>query len=183
MNSFKCQAEEYEKSSNLQKENGIELLRILAPQKGIKALDLGCGIGFHSKILSALVGSDGLIIAIDPDAQRLAYARENYSATNLHYLDGSVNSIPGNDYDLVFSSCVLHWIEDKDSVFKHVSRCLKSGGRFGFVCSTHSEMIDIVTEVTHSRDFVKAVKRDMHYTSADNLQKQWLYCCRVERGK
>ena len=47
--------------------------------------------------------------------------------------EGIAESIPGGDYDAVFSNSVLHWCEDKDAVFKQVKRSLKKGGKFGFV--------------------------------------------------
>ena len=46
---------------------------------------------------------------------------------------GSGESIPGGDYDIIFSNFVLHWCKDKDLVFKEVTRTLKHGGMFGFI--------------------------------------------------
>ena len=74
------------------------------------------------------------VLGIDPDLERLQLAKEKYPAANIQYLEGSADdSIPGQEYDVVFSNYVIHWIKDKESVFRNVNKCLKIGGKFGFV--------------------------------------------------
>ena len=121
----------------------------------MKILDLGCGTGYLSRIMSDLAGPESIVVAIDPDIERLRFAKENYSSANLLYMEGSADDISGFDYDLVYSCSVLYWVKDKDSMFRKVSKCLKKGGLFGFLCAASSEMMDIVTEDTHSREFIK----------------------------
>lgn len=164
------QAAAYEGFS-MQKKNGQELLQMLAPKSGMKVLDLGCGTGFQSKMMSDLVMPDGLVIAIDPDKERINFAKEKNTAKNLCYLEVSAENIPGANYDMVYSNSVLHWVKDKDSLFQEVGKCLKSGGTFGFLCSTSSEMMDTVNEETHSEDFVRVSKELMHYSTAIELKK------------
>lgn len=72
-------------------------------------------------------------MGIDPDTKRLDVARKKYSASNITYLEGRGEDIPGSGYDIVFSNSVLHWCEDKNLVFKNVAKSLKQGGKFGFV--------------------------------------------------
>ena len=76
------------------------------------------------------------VVGIDPDLERLQLAKKKYPAANIQYLEGRADdSISGQDYDVVFSNYVLHWIKDKESVFRNVNKCLKIGGKFGFVTS------------------------------------------------
>ena len=63
------------------------------------------------------MGPDGKVVGIDPDTERLQLAKEKYSASNIEYLEGSAENIPGGDYGLVFSNHVLHWCNDKNLVF------------------------------------------------------------------
>ena len=65
--------------------------------------------------------------------QRLQLAREKYSVHNVVFQEGAADHIPGGNFDVVFSNCVLHWCEDKDEVFKEVAKSLKKGGKFGYV--------------------------------------------------
>ena len=56
------QAEHYEKDSSIQREGGHKIIDLLAPKKGMKILDLGCGTGYFSKFLADLVGPDGQVV-------------------------------------------------------------------------------------------------------------------------
>ena len=91
----------------------MKLIKLLAPEKGDKVLDLGCKTGYLSKVLVDLVGPEGQVVVIDPDTERLKVARDKYTASNLQYLEGSSDNIPGGEYDIVFSNYALHWIKDK----------------------------------------------------------------------
>ena len=130
------QAEAYDDTASVQREHGHKLLQLLAPKKGCKVLDLGCGTEYFSKVLAEMVGPEGKVVAIDPDVERLKLAREKYPASNLEYHEGRAQDIPGTDYDIVFANYILHLCEDKDLVFQQVAKSLKPGGKFGFVCST-----------------------------------------------
>ena len=122
------QAESYESYTSFEREDGYAMIELLDLVRGIKVLDLGCGTGYFSKILSDLVGPEGTVVGIDPDEERLKVAREKHTASNLKYLNGIAENIPGTDYDLVFSNHVIHWCKDKDLVFKQVHKSLKKGG-------------------------------------------------------
>ena len=73
------------------------------------------------------------VLGIDPDLERLTVARDKYSTSNTQYQQASSENIPGQDYDIVFSNYVLHWVKDKHPFFHNVHKCLKPGGKFGFV--------------------------------------------------
>ena len=54
-----------------QREDGLKLTKLLAPEKGDKVLDLDCGTGYlYSKVLADLVGPEGQVVAIDPDTEK-----------------------------------------------------------------------------------------------------------------
>ena len=141
------EAESYECSSSLERTDGLQLINIIAPKRGSKILDLGCGTGYHSKVLADLVGPDGKVVGIDPDTERLQLAKGKYSASNIEYLERSAGNIPGGDYDLVFSNHVLHWCNDKNLVFTQVASKLKTGGIFSFKCvMTHPLPIELFSD-------------------------------------
>ena len=142
------EAENYEQISYIEREDGLKLIDLVAVPKGSKVLDLGCGTGFLAKVLAEFVGPEGLVVAIDPDKDRLSVAKRKYQAGNLEFLEGSANAIPGGDYDLVFSNHVLHWCKDRRAAFTNIARSLKPGGKVA--CSyvpSHSyngDMLDIL---------------------------------------
>ena len=101
--------------------------------------------------------------------ERLEIARRKHGTPNLTYYEGSAYEIPGTDYDYVFSNYVLHWIKDKDLVFKQVSKALKKGGEFAFTCTLSSQTLDSISEDTHSKDFVQLAKDTVHLISPEEF--------------
>ena len=139
-------AEMYDRNSMEQREDGLKLIQLLAPQRGRHVLDLGCGTGYLSKVLADLVGPEGQVVAIDPDVERLKIARDKQNADNIRYLEGSSENLPGGEeeFDIVFSNYVMHWIKDKAELFRDVAEVLKKGGRFGFVVPSSFDIVKVM---------------------------------------
>ena len=72
------------------------------------------------------------VVAVDLDQERLKIAREKYARDNIDYVSGNDASFPEGPYDLVFANFVIHWVSDKDALFKRMYQSLKPGGRFAF---------------------------------------------------
>ena len=64
-------ANRYDKLSAHQREVGQELITVSNVKSGDKILDLGCGTGYFAAVLSELVGLEGKVVAVDPDAGRI----------------------------------------------------------------------------------------------------------------
>ena len=121
----------YAKVATGQRDNGVELVERLSLTKGCTVLDLGCGTGYLTNMIAELVGPDGKVIGLDPDVERIRVAREAYGNTsNLQFVEGDDKCLPPGPYDIVIVNHVIHWIENKDSVFKNVFENLKIDGRF-----------------------------------------------------
>lgn len=96
------QAESYERESGSQREAGIAMITKLNIQTGSAVLDLGCGTGSLSMVLSQKVGPEGRVVAVDPDGERVKLAREKYSASNVEYIQGNDKTFPSGEYDIIF---------------------------------------------------------------------------------
>ena len=126
------QASSYELKSEGQRNAGVDLIDMLSVEKGATVLDLGCGTGYLTKVLSERVGPEGKVVAVDPDGERLKIAREKYSASNIEYIQADDKTFPPGQYDLVFSNAVIHWISDKEGLHKCIYNSLRVGGRFAY---------------------------------------------------
>ena len=131
----------YSEISDLHKEHSKELIEKLSLENNMKILDLGCGTGYLSSLLADSVGPEGKVVAVDPNKSRLEVAEQNYLRSNLLFLEASDVTFPEDQYDLVFSNYVLHWIENKAALFKRVYENLKPGGQFAFVVSDQQPTI------------------------------------------
>lgn len=112
--------------------------------EGATALDLGCGSGRDTFLLSKLVGERGQVIGVDMTPEQLSVAEKHldyhrqqfgYSRSNVRLVSGYIedlNSISASTVDLVVSNCVINLSPDKRRVFKEIFRVLKPGGELYF---------------------------------------------------
>ena len=99
---------------------------------GKMVLDLGCGYGWHCKFAAhqgavSVLGIDQSSLMIAEAKCRNADEKIEYRICGIHDYD-----YPADNYDLVISNLVLHYIEDLDAIYRLVHKTLKSGGIFLF---------------------------------------------------
>ena len=132
MSSVTTQASSYQEGSKTQQDIGRRMIDMLNVEKGATVLDLGCGTGYLTKVLSERVGPEGKVVAVDPDGERLKIARENHSASNITYIQADDQTFPPGQYDIIFCNIVIHWISDKKAAMKNIHENLRPGGCFAF---------------------------------------------------
>jgi ubiquinone/menaquinone biosynthesis C-methylase UbiE len=91
-------------------------------------IDLGCGTGRFSELLSAHFGSRA--IGIDPSRKMVDQARLKPASGNVVYQQGSAEALPLRDAcaDLVFLSMVFHHFADPAAAARECRRVLRQGG-------------------------------------------------------
>ncbi|WP_437721475.1 class I SAM-dependent methyltransferase [Sorangium sp. So ce861] len=143
--------EMYANHSALQGTRGRKLIDLAAPESGEHVVDIGCGTGQLTYAIASRVVPGGVVYAVDPDPERLAYARANLPAElkNIRFLNTrahELGEIPEASIDLVFSNYVFQWIEDKAVALREVGRVLRPGGRL--VMEVVGKIIDIQNEIS-----------------------------------
>lgn len=113
----------------------IEIGHLLAsdvlPRDG-HGLDLGCGDGAITALLSDLLDARWHLVGIDPDHTELSLATEKGIYKRVEQAAGS--SLAGRDgtFDFVFSNSVLEHVEDLEPTIREVARILKHRGQLVF---------------------------------------------------
>jgi len=116
--------EGYARNARFVAELGQGVVDLLAPQRGERILDLGCGDGYLTARLAAL-GCD--VLGVDASAAQVEAARRlgvKAEVVDALFLDFE------SEFDAVFSNATLHWVKDPDRAIANVFRALKPGGRF-----------------------------------------------------
>lgn len=121
--------------------HGASLVEMLAPQRGERILDLGCGTG-HLTAQIAAAGAD--VIGIDSSAAMIAAARSAYPTLRFEQVDAREFSF-AEPLDAVFSNAVLHWIRPPEAVARCVARALRPGGRFIAEFGGHGNVTTVLT--------------------------------------
>ena len=161
----------YHNISNIQLEDGLNLIDNLSPQSSDSVLDMGCGTGRLCMVLSERLSDGGKVLGIDPDAERISVANKGRkdSMTNLQFAVGSDQTFPEDQYDAVISTQVIHWIKNKDATFKRVYDNLKPGGKFAIATITKNGIPDLLVELVKlcGSDAFDAVMSCSYYESLD----------------
>ncbi len=101
--------------------------------KGISCLDLGCGGGDVSFLLSQFVGENGNITGYDIDSREIELAKKLLNKSDVNNVSFEVKDAYDLDeemqYDLVYSRFLLSHLKDPLSVLKKICTSLKNGGK------------------------------------------------------
>lgn len=129
---YKWDPDGYAEYSESQKEWAIELIKKLKLQDNEHILDIGCGDGKVTKLISEFV-PNGKVIGIDSSKEMIEFASSKYQKSkckNLKFIKMDAAQIEFNEcFDVVFSNAALHWIRDHHPVLKCIYQALRPGGR------------------------------------------------------
>lgn len=136
------------------------VLRVIAPMKGQKVLEIGCGEGYFARAL-AKKGSE--VTACDISPELIAIAKERGGDVVYKVTPAQDLSFAKNDsYDVVLAVLTLQNMERIDAVMKEVARVLKKDGRFVFVLN-HP-----VVRIPHSSEWGYDEAKKVQYRRSDS---------------
>jgi trans-aconitate methyltransferase len=117
-------SQQYSEHARFVSDLGMPVVALLAPLRGERILDLGCGDGPLTKQLSDLGCK---VVGVDASAEMIRAAQA--LGLDARLMDGHTLQFDG-EFDAVFSNAALHWMKQPEKVIAGVWRALKPGGRF-----------------------------------------------------
>ncbi len=108
-----------------------DLLGLVAPIPGGRAVDLGCGPGALTRVLHEKVGAASTV-GIDSSDAMLAKAAA-HAGEGVAFERGDIGSFAAaKPFDLVFSNAALHWVPDHPALLERLTRSVAPGGQLAF---------------------------------------------------
>jgi trans-aconitate 2-methyltransferase len=108
-----------------------DLLALVSPVPGGRAVDLGCGPGALTRVLHEKVGASATL-GIDASDAMLAKAAAN-AGDGVTFERGDIADFaPAAPFDLVFSNAALHWVPDHPALLERLTRAVAPGGQIAF---------------------------------------------------
>ena len=114
----------YARNASFVPELGHAVFELLAPRKGERILDVGCG---HGVLTEKLHAAGARVVGVDASAEQVAAARAR--GLDARMMSGEALTF-SNQFDAVFSNAALHWMQNPDDVISGVWKALVPGGRF-----------------------------------------------------
>ncbi|MEQ1875066.1 MAG: class I SAM-dependent methyltransferase [Bdellovibrionia bacterium] len=97
--------------------------------KGKSVLDLGCGTGLLTR---EIMGWGGRVRGVDQSEKMIEIARADLPDVSFYVASAGSLPFEDDDFDVVASSLVMHYMKDLMPAFKEAARVLKKNGRFVF---------------------------------------------------
>lgn len=121
---------------------GEKSLKIIGNVKNLEVLDIGCGGGQNSIVLKKWGAKR--VVALDQSDKQLDYARNlaKEQKIDINFIQGDMEDLSrfkGTDFDLVFTSHAITYVNNMKKVFSEVFRVLKQDGHF-VMCTLHPMM-------------------------------------------
>ncbi len=147
----------YQATQRYQFEYGKNLINeLLKPQHRETILDLGCGTGQLTKIIS---DKGSQVIGIDNSPKMINQALKNFPKLEFVVANGTDFKFP-NFFDAVYSHATLHWILDANKVIDCIAHCLKPGGRFVAQFDGQGSLVKVMAASDAAIQKIAGVKRE-----------------------
>ena len=112
------------------------MLRAAGVGAGMHVLDVGCGLGDVSFLVSELVGSAGSVLGIDLDGVALRVAEERRAArgtTNVAFHQGDARSVASaRVFDAAVGRLILMYMSDPTAALRLIGERVRPGGVLAF---------------------------------------------------
>ena len=171
-----------EREEREMEENTSQLLKNLGIKSGMLIADIGAGSGYHSALLSKMVGT-GKVFAVDVEPEMIAYLNERIKQEKLSRIVPVLSteqkvSLPENTVDIMLLVDVYHEFSYPYEMALSMRSALKPGGKLVLV-EFRSEDQTVPIKTIHKMSETQAIKelRAAGFTFDKNIDNlPWQHC-------
>jgi ubiquinone/menaquinone biosynthesis C-methylase UbiE len=110
----------------------IETLNLAGIQRGMSCLDVGCGQGHTSLLISQLVGRSGKVVGMDinEDNIKTCNTKVGHNNKKLKFIVGDIykSMLDESSFDLVYSRFLFQHLPDPEKALERLLRLTVDGG-------------------------------------------------------
>ena len=133
---IKTTAEEFTRlqiQADLFREDARAMLAEIGDGDGLRVLDLCCGAGGITDVLSHWVGENGRVVGVELDREKLAHARRcttQAGVSNVEFIEANAfdTGLEPASFDLVHTRFALSVIENGLGILDHMLALVRPGG-------------------------------------------------------
>jgi ubiquinone/menaquinone biosynthesis C-methylase UbiE len=178
-----------ERQEREQEENTTQLLKNLAVQPGMAIADIGAGSGYHSTLLSKMVGN-GKVYAVDVEREMIAFLNERIKREGKKNIIPVLStektvSLPANSMDLMLLVDVYHEFSFPYEMAQSMLEALKPGGKLVLV-EFRAEDPNVPIKTIHKMSQQQAVKefKAAGFSFEKNISNlPWQHCLIFRKPK
>jgi len=178
-----------ERQEREQEENTTQLLKNLAVQPGQVIADIGAGSGYHSSLLSKMVGN-GKVYAVDVEPEMIAFLNERIRREGKKNIIPVLStektvSLPANSMDMMLLVDVYHEFSFPYEMALSMLEALKPGGKLVLV-EFRAEDPNVPIKTIHKMSQQQAVKefKAAGFTFEKNSSNlPWQHCLIFRKPK
>jgi SAM-dependent methyltransferase len=127
-----------ERPEREQEERTDLLVPALKLKPGVAVADIGAGTGYYTRRLAKVVGTNGLVYAVEIQQEMLDILTNKLAAENIFNVKPVLGTItdpklPRSSVDLILMVDVYHEFDHPHEMVEAMCRALKPGGRIVFV--------------------------------------------------
>jgi trans-aconitate 2-methyltransferase len=166
--------EVYNQFKNIRYKPFFDLMALISSNGLEKAVDIGCGTGEQTKILSAKFESTDFV-GIDPSPQMLEKSKV-FIRPNLTIKQATVEEFIASNsnqkWDLIFSNAALQWSDNHQTLFPQLISLLSNKGQFAVQMPMQNDnilnklLLELVQEQPYS-GYLQGYKRESPVLSID----------------
>lgn len=154
----------YNQFKNIRYQPFFDLMEFISPENLKAAIDIGCGTGEQTHILSQKF-DNAKFLGIDSSPEMLTKSKE-FQSENLNFKLISVEEFIQSDqkFDLIFSNAALQWSDTHEELFPKLILHLNQNGQFAVQMPMQADnalnkiLLELVQEKPYS-DFLNGWKR------------------------
>lgn len=166
--------EKYNQFKNIRYQPFFDLIELIAEDGLVNCVDIGCGTGEQTKILSEKFAQANFL-GIDSSPEMLAKSKA-LESRNLHFTISAVEDFiaPGihKKWDLIFSNAALQWSDNHEALFTRLISLLSDRGQLAIQMPVQKENLlnELLSDLVQEKpfvDYLQGWKRESPVLSID----------------